>query len=44
MIPVHYRIIEAIRKHIVAEETLAGGDEGIGVEETAPLGVIITGL
>ena len=33
-----------IGKHVVAQEALAGGDEGVGVEETAESGVIISTL
>ena len=28
-----YRIVEAIGKHIMAEQALAGGGEGVSVEE-----------
>ena len=38
------RIIIAVGEHIVAEDTLTSGDKGIGVEEAADLGIIITGL
>jgi len=38
------RIIYTVGKHIVAEGALAGGDEGVGVEETADFGVIISAL
>ena len=38
------RTIPAIGKHIVAQYSLAGGDEGIGVEETAEFRIIITAL
>ena len=37
-------IIQAVRKHIVAKQTLAGGDEGIGIDESAPGGIVITAL
>ena len=39
-----YRIVIAIRKHIIAQQSLAGGDEGVGVEESTPCGIIITAL
>jgi len=39
-----YRIIATICKHIVAEEVLAGGGVGIGIEEAANLGIVISGL
>ena len=31
LVTVFYRIIKTIDKHIVAEDTLAGGDEGVSV-------------
>ena len=39
-----YRIIVAVGKHIIAQDTLAGGDEGIGVEEAALFGGVIAAL
>ena len=38
------RIIPTIRKHIVSEQALAGGNEYVGIEEPAPFGVIIPAL
>ena len=38
------RIVPAVSKHVIAEEALAGGDEGVGVEEAADGGVVITAL
>ena len=38
------RVIAAVGKHVIAQEALTGGDEGIGVEESAPGGVVITAL
>ena len=38
------RTVVAVHKHIVAEGALAGGDEGIGAEEAAEIGVVISGL
>lgn len=37
------RIVIAIGKHVIAEQALAGGDEGVGVDEPTDLGVVITG-
>jgi hypothetical protein len=37
-------VIPTIGKHVIAENTLAGGNEGIGVDESADCGVVITGL
>ena len=37
-------VIAAVGKHIVSQQALPGGDEGVGVEEPAPLGVVITAL
>ena len=39
-----YRIIITIGKHVIAQEALAGGGEGIGVEEAAQRGVVIAAL
>ena len=38
------RVIAAICEHVIAEDALAGGDEGVGVDEAADLGVVITAL
>ena len=38
------RVIAAICEHVIAEEALAGGDEGIGIDEAANLWIVITGL
>jgi len=38
------RIIQAVGKHVIAQVALTGGDEGIGVEESAPDGVVISAL
>ena len=40
----NYRIVQTVGKHVIAENTLAGGNEGIGVEETAECGIVITAL
>ena len=37
-------IIVAISKHVIAQNSLAGGDEGVSVDESAPLGIVITAL
>ena len=37
-------IVHTIRKHVIAQQTLAGGNEYVGVEEPAPFGVIIPAL
>ena len=34
----------AIGKHVIAKDTLAGRGEGIGIDESADLGIVITGL
>jgi hypothetical protein len=39
-----YGIIVAVRKHVIAQEALSGGGEGIGGIETAQAGVVIPGL
>ena len=38
------RIIPAVGKHVIAERALAGGNQHVGVEETAGFGVIETGV
>jgi hypothetical protein len=37
-------IITAVGKHVIAEDALAGGNEGIGVDEAADGGIVITAL
>ena len=39
-----YRIIKAIGKHIIAQHALSGAGVGIGIDESAQLGIVITGL
>ena len=39
-----YRIVQAIRKHVVAQHALAGTYKGVGIEEAAPSWVIISAL
>ena len=38
------RIIQAIGKHVIAKYALAGGGVGVGVDESAQFGIVITGL
>ena len=38
------RIIKAVGKHVGAEDSLAGGGVGVGVEEAAQLGIVVAGL
>ena len=38
------RIISTIGKHIVAQNALAGGSVGVGIDKSAQFGVVITGL
>ena len=38
------RIIPTIRKHVIAEEALPGGGEGVGIEEAGCGGIIVAGL
>ena len=40
----HNRVIATIGKHIVAQQSLAGGYKSIGVDESTDLGIVITGL
>ena len=44
MIATAYRIVAAVSEHVVAQQALAGGDEGIGVDKSADGGVVITAL
>ena len=44
MICVDNRIIQAIGKHIIAEDALAGRNQCIGIDESADLRIVITGL
>ena len=39
-----YGIIQTIRKHVIAEDALAGAGEGIGIQESAYLRIIISAL
>lgn len=39
-----YRIIPTIGKPIITEDTLAGAGVGIGIDESAQFGIVITGL
>ena len=39
-----YWIVVAICEHVVAQEALAGGNKGIGVDESTDLRIVITGL
>ena len=38
------RIVEAIGEHVIAQDALAGGDEGVCADEAAHLGVVVAGL
>ena len=37
-------VISTIGKHVIAQDALAGGNEGIGVDEAGDFGIIITAL
>ena len=39
-----HRVIKAIGKHVIAEDTLAGRSEGVGIQESAHFWVIIFAL
>ena len=41
--PAHW-VVSTIGKHVIAEQALAGGGEGVGVEEATGFGVIVAGL
>jgi uncharacterized protein (DUF849 family) len=36
--------VVAIGKHVIAQDALAGGGVGVGIDEPAQFGIIITGL
>jgi hypothetical protein len=38
------RVIATIGKHVITQHALAGGDEGVSIDETANLWIIITAL
>lgn len=38
------RAVVTVREHVIAQESLAGGGEGVSVEESAKHGVIIAAL
>ena len=38
------RIIAAVGKHVITEDALTCGNEGVGVEESTDCGVVITTL
>ena len=44
MIRKNYRIVQTIGKHVIAQDTLAGGGVSIGIDESAQFGIVITGL
>ena len=44
MIGIVHRIVITVGKHVIAQEALAGGGEGIGGIEAAQAGVVIPGL
>ena len=44
MVCVDNRIIQAISKHIIAQDALAGGNERIGIDESTHLRIVIAGL
>lgn len=39
-----YRIVPAIREHVVADDALTGGDECVRIDEATYLGVVVAGL
>ena len=44
VICITYGVIPTIGKHVIAEDALAGGGKGVGIEESACCGVVIAGL
>jgi hypothetical protein len=43
-ITVHDRIVVAVRKHVIAQDSLVGACVGIGINESAQVGIVIAGL
>ena len=39
-----HRIIQTVGKHVIAQDALAGGGVGIGIDESAQFGIVVTGL
>ena len=39
-----YWVIIAVCKHVVTQDTLAGAGVGVGINEPAQFGIVITGL
>ena len=39
-----YWIVAAVGKHVITEDALTCGNEGVGVDKSADCGVVITGL
>ena len=39
-----HRIIQTVGKHVIAQDALAGACIGVGIDESAQFGIIITGL
>ncbi len=44
MITILYRVIATVGKHVIAQYTLSGGNEHVSINESAQLGIVITGL
>ena len=44
MIAMRKWIVSTVGKHIAADNTLSSGYEGVGVDKSADLGIVITGL
>ena len=44
VIRISYRIVIAISKHVIAQQSLAGGNKRVGIDESTNLGVVITAL
>ena len=44
IITIANRIIPTVGKHVITEDTLTSGNEGVGVDESADFGIVITAL
>ena len=40
----NHRVVQTVGKHIIAKNTLSGAGVGIGIDESAQFGIVITGV
>jgi hypothetical protein len=39
-----YRVVVTIGKHVIAQDSLPGGNKGVGVDKSAPGGIVVAAL